>query len=108
MTIKVNFKMGLASYQIDVDEKDPMDALHTAIVLSNPRRECNICKAVDGFYFTSNKDKEGNTYVNVKCQCGSRSKLGQYKAGGYFWHEFEKYEPKPKENTGEDEGSEQR
>ena len=95
MIIKTNFKMGGATYQIDVDEKSPMDALHIAIVLSNPKRQCNECKNEEDFYFTSNKDKEGNTYVNVKCgKCEARSKLGQYKAGGFFWRDFEKYEPK--------------
>lgn len=95
MIIKVNLKLGNASYQIEVDEKDELEALNKAIVLANPRSKC-LCGNNDPskMYFTSNKDKEGNIYVNVKCAaCGARSKLGRYKTGGYFWHEFEKYVP---------------
>lgn len=99
MIAKANLKVGNVTYQFEVDEKTELDTLHKIIVLSNPRGKC-ICGNVglENFYFTTNKDKEGNTYVNVKCaKCGARSKLGLYKTGGYFWHEFEKYEPKPKE-----------
>jgi RNase P subunit RPR2 len=79
---------------LEIDERDEMETLSKAIVLANPRRQCNECGNTEGFYLTSNKDKEGNVYINVKCpKCGARSKLGQYKAGGYFWHDYEKYEP---------------
>jgi hypothetical protein len=78
---------------LEIDEREEMETLHKAIVLSQPKKECNICGESNGLYWTSNKDKEGNIYVNVKCPCGARSKLGQYKAGGYFWKDFEKYEP---------------
>lgn len=100
MIIKTNFKLGGNTYQIEVEEKDELDTLHKAIVLSSPRRYCIVCQKevnTDDCYFTTNKDKEGNTYVNVKHSvCGARSKLGLYKSGGYFWHDFEKYEPKNK------------
>jgi hypothetical protein len=79
--------------KLEVEEKTPMETLHIAIILANPRNYCNVCGSKEGFYFTTNKDKEGNTYVNCKCsKCESRSKLGQYKTGGFFWREFEKYE----------------
>jgi hypothetical protein len=79
--------------KLEIDERSEMETLHKAVVLSNPRNKC-VCGNVQGFYLTSNKDKEGNTYINVKCsKCGARSKLGQYKTGGYFWHDFEVYNP---------------
>jgi hypothetical protein len=90
MIAKANIKLGKVSYQFEIDEKDELDTLHKIIVLTNPRRKC-ICGNDDqeSMYFTTNKDKEGNTYVNVKCaKCEARSKLGQYKTGGYFWHEL--------------------
>jgi len=89
--------MGGVAYELTVDEKDEMDALHKAIVLSNPRTYCASCNTnilPEDVRMTTNKDKEGNTYVNMKHRCGARSKLGQYKTGGYFWHDFEKYVPK--------------
>ena len=91
--------------KLEIDERDEKETLSKAIVLSSPRGKC-ICGNTEGFYLTSNKDKEGNVYVNNKCpKCGARSKLGSYKAGGYFWHEFERYEPtsKPKQTYREEE-----
>lgn len=77
--------------RLEIEEQRELETLHKAIVLANPRRVC-VCKNMGGFYFTTNKDKEGNIYVNYKCpKCGARSKLGQYKTGGYFWHDFEVY-----------------
>jgi len=94
MQIKANLKMGKSTYQFDIDEAKDMDALHKAIVLTNPLTKCDECGNTEGFYFTSNKDKEGNIYVNVKCpKCGADSKLGQYKSTGFFWKNFVKYIP---------------
>lgn len=82
---------------LEIEEQNEMETLAKAVVLSNPRTICNVCGNKVGFYFTSNKDKEGNIYVNYKCTCGARSKLGQYKVGGYFWRDFEKWEGKQEE-----------
>ena len=79
---------------IEIDEREEMETLHKAIVLSNPPTKCTLCGGTD-LRYDSNKDKEGNIYVNLRCACGAKVKLGQYKAGGYFWHrDFEKYAPK--------------
>ena len=81
--------------RLEIDEREELNTLHKAIVLSNPRRKC-VCGNTKGFYFATNKDKEGNIYINFKCpSCGARSKLGQYKTTGFFWHDFEVYQPKP-------------
>jgi len=102
MKIKVATVVGGIKYELDVEERDELETLHKAIVLANPRKTCTNCKEI-GYatkYFTTNKDKEGNIYINVKCaKCGARSKLGQYKAGGYFWHDYELYERKRKEDN---------
>ena len=79
--------------KLEIEEQKEMETLHKAVALSNPRQECNVCKATTGFYWTTNKDKEGNIYVNYKCKCGARSKLGQYKNSGYFWRDFEQWVP---------------
>ncbi len=84
-----------ANITLEIEDKDELDTLHKAIVLSSPHTKCDICGNTSAFRFTSNKDKEGNTYVNFKCQkCGATSKLGLYKSGGFFWHRFENYVPK--------------
>lgn len=88
---------------LEIDDKSEMDVLHKAVVLAHPRGKCNLCESTGPFMLISNKDKEGNTYINNLCiSCGAKSKLGQYKAGGgYFWREFEKYVPKVKGLTDE-------
>jgi hypothetical protein len=87
--------------RLEIDERDEMETLSKAIALSNPKRKC-ICGNTEGLYFTSNKDKEGNVYVNLKCpKCGARSKLGRYKTSGFFWHDFEKYVPKEVPDNGQ-------
>jgi len=96
--MKATVKLG-DNITLDIDEQKEMETLHKAIVLSQPLRKCLLCQNVTSFYFTSNKDKEGNIYVNNKCgKCHARSKLGQYKTKGYFWREFELYTG----NTSED------
>ena len=84
---------------LEIEEQKEMETLHKAVVLANPRQFCNLCQGIS-FYWTTNKDKEGNIYVNVKCRkCGASSKLGQFKTGGYFWRDFAKYEPVKKEEN---------
>lgn len=100
MEIKVQMKVGDTAYQLHIDEKDEMESLHKAAVLGNPPKYCQECKNDKYFVLDSNKDKEANVYVNVVCtKCFAKAKLGRYKAGGYFWHKFEKYEGKKKETT---------
>ena len=94
MQIKVKTSIGKTEYEFNIEEKNDMESLHVAAILGNPPRKCTVCEQYEWFKLDSNKDKEGNIYVNVVCKCGAKSKLGQYKAGGYFWHKFEKYEGK--------------
>jgi len=95
MKINVKFKLSENVYEVELDEKDEMDTLHKAIVLSNPKKKC-ICGNTNGLYMDSNKDKEGNTYVNIVCpECNAKSKLGRYKTGGFFWHDFKVWGERP-------------
>lgn len=94
MKINTKVEVGGVVYEFQIDQAKEMDALHQAIVLSNPPRFCNECKNPKDFKLDSNKDKDGNIYVNICCQnpsCFAKAKLGQYKSGGYFWHRFERY-----------------
>ena len=76
---------------LEIEEKDDMETMYKAIALIDSPKYCNICQKSKDFTFVSNKDKEGNIYINVKCTCGAKAKLGQLKAGGYFWHKFTQY-----------------
>jgi len=85
---------------LEIEEPKEMETLNKAITLSTYPKKCSNCQNTDGLYFTSNKDKDGNIYVNIKCPaCFARAKLGILKAGGYFWHQdFVVYEPKSSTN----------
>jgi hypothetical protein len=95
MKATAKVKIGTVEYVFEVDEKTELDTLHKISVLANPPDVCNECKnsnADKGFRLQSNKDKEGNVYVNIQCnKCKANAKLGLYKSGGYFWHEFKMY-----------------
>lgn len=105
---KVQFRVGEGSYELEIDEKDEMDTLHKMAVLANPpglaEAKWQVPQIVSGHRFSldSNKDKEGNTYVNIVCRGQdsngqwqtAKAKLGQYKAGGYFWHKFDVWQGK--------------
>lgn len=92
MKITVNTTVGKTNYSFEIDEQDEMLGLHKAAVLGNPPNLCTECGNDEDFKLDSNKDKEGNTYVNVVCnRCTAKAKLGQYKTKGYFFHNFEIY-----------------
>lgn len=101
MTGNVKFKIGETVYELHLDDRDEMETIHKMAVLGNPPTYCK--EMPDGrMSLDSNKDKEGNVYVNVVCkgkdQSGQfaiyKAKLGRYKTGGYFWHGFEKWDMK--------------
>lgn len=99
MKITVQTKLGNANYTFEIEEKDDITALHKAAVLGNPPLFCDECSndKSEKFKLQSNKDAEGNTYVNVECDvCTAKAKLGIYKSNGFFWKKFEKYIPKTK------------
>jgi hypothetical protein len=92
--INVETKLGQAVYRFEIEEKSDIEALHKAAVLGNPPLLCDECgnDKVDQFKLQSNKDAEGNTYVNVECNiCTAKAKLGLYKSGGFFFHKYAKY-----------------
>ncbi len=97
MKARVTTQVGSATYTFSFDDGKDMDILHSCAVLGNPPSHCTECKNNQYFRLDSNKDKEGNIYVNVVCKkCGAKAKLGQYKVGGYFWHKFEIYQKETK------------
>jgi len=95
MKSKIQFKYGETTYVFEIEERDDMETLHKTFALGNPPRECRLIP--NGKYtLQTNKDKEGNIYVNAVC-AGSvggefkvaKAKLGQYKTKGFFWHNWE-------------------
>lgn len=100
---KVNFTLGRATYELEIEEGSDLDTLHRLIVLGNPPTYCGACKTDGKVDLDTNKDKEGNTYINVRCwNCGAKAKLGQYKTKGYFWHKFEVYNKDAAQTSGKE------
>jgi len=93
MKASVKTKLGNVEYTFEIDEKSEIDTLHKIAVLGNPPVFCDECgnDKPETFKLQSNKDSEGNTYINVECVCGARAKLGIYKSNGFFWRKFERY-----------------
>ena len=97
MKATVKTKIGSVIYEFEIEEQKELETLHKAIVLTSPIKKCNVCESIgyENKYLTTNKSttEEGTfTYVSCKCaKCGARSTLGQYKAGGYFWKDYEQY-----------------
>jgi len=112
---KVQFKVGNATFALEVEERSDLETLHKLAVLGNPPLYCK--ELPNGFYsLESNKDSEGNIYVNVVCkgknEAGEfqvyKAKLGSYKSGGFFWHNFklDEYALKRREKEAENEVAE--
>ncbi len=86
--------LGKVEYLFEIEEQDEIQTLHKVAVLGNPPTFCDECGNEDPneFKLISNKDKEANVYVNVRCKkCDANAKMGLYKSGGYFWHIFKKF-----------------
>ncbi|MHA1225108.1 MAG: hypothetical protein ACTSPV_00030 [Candidatus Hodarchaeales archaeon] len=81
----------------EIEEKNELDAMSMAGFLSSMPSKCKLCGS-DNVHLTSNKattDEGTYTFVKVICEdCNARSQLGQYKTGGFFWKQWEKYTPK--------------
>lgn len=102
-------KLKNSSYTFEVEEKDDKEAMLKAITLANPRLFCGVCRDLGLENKTlearkSKSDKGTFIYISVRCnglegKCGSRSTLGTYQDGGYFWKEYERFEGKQQTTT---------
>jgi len=93
MKIKINKAIGKTSVQFEIEKESEMEALFLTGFLASTPTKCN-CGSED-VEFTSNKAK-GYMFVKVACKkCNAVSQLGQYKDGGFFWKNWEIYNPSP-------------
>lgn len=92
MQIKISRVINGISYMFDVSNEKALDALVDGALFTSMSDKCGLCKS-ENIHLSSNKAK-GFTFVKMLCSdCNARSQLGTYKEGGYFWKEWEKYEP---------------
>ena len=96
MKARVTTKLNDVSYTFEFEGGKTREMLHYVAVLGNPPKSCSRC-GEPNVRLDGNKDKEGNIYINVVCpNCNARAKLGEYRSGGFFWHDFTIYKPKDK------------
>jgi len=91
MKIKINKKIGDATFLFEVEEAKDVEALAKAGMLASVPDVCALC---GGEVTLTGRKAKGYTFVEVRCKkCNATSSLGQYKEGGFFWKRFEKYQP---------------
>lgn len=97
MNIKITKTIGKVALEVDIDEKDPKEALSQATFFMQPDY-CGLCKEKN-IIWTSNKAKTDSgtfTYIKRRCmngECKATSTMGEYKDGGFFWKQWEIYVP---------------
>jgi len=95
MKIIIQKKVGKTDLTFNVEDQDELQAMSKAGFFSGIPDKCKICES-ENVHLSSNK-AQGYTFVKVICKdCNARSQMGQYKDGGSFWKEWEKYVPPAK------------
>lgn len=102
MKIQVKKQIGKNELIFSTDEPDFDKAMSEILPFSQPDY-CGLCKN-DKVIFEVQKgssDKGTFTYVKRKClKCNATSTLGKFKDGGYFWKEWNIYNPdQPKQQA---------
>jgi len=93
MKIKIKKVIGTAELEFDIEHDKDREALAMAGFLAEIPTKCGTC-GDENVKFTSNR-ADGFIFVKVKCNhCLASANMGEYKEGGFFWHQFVKYEPK--------------
>lgn len=100
MKVKITKDIGKVKYSFEIDKEKGLDALSEAGFLSAMPTKCKICES-ENIHLATNKAK-GYVFVKMLCEdCNARSPIGQYKEGGFFWKEWEKYTPPAATGEGE-------
>jgi hypothetical protein len=98
MKILIKKTIGNTEYTFEIEDEKGLEALSLAGFLAEMPSKCSLCGSEE-VCLSSNKAK-GYTFVKVKClKCNARAQLGSYKDGGYFWKNFEKYQPPVNQET---------
>jgi hypothetical protein len=103
MQVKLTKKIGDVTLELNIEGSDLKDALFKASFLWDEDAVPKYQKELADFvglpvYWKARKTKEGDIiYVERKCYSKdgriATSTLGSYKQGGYFWHQWEIYNP---------------
>lgn len=98
MKIIVSKKVGDIDYTFEVEEEKEKEALAKAGFLSGMPTTCGVCGS-GKIHLASNK-AQGYVFIKMLCEeCNARAQIGEYKDGGFFWKDWEKYEPPSKRKT---------
>lgn len=105
MKVTSSVQIGDVSLTFEIEDVNVKAAMLEAIGLATPREVCNICGHVglEEKRPQSRKTKGGEyTYIEVVCPCGAKSVLTDYKTGGHYWREYERYEGDPPQHDDDD------
>jgi len=97
MDIKIKKTIGKTDFEFDIlNERDDFEALVKASQVAMMPTKCGLCGS-ENITLSSNKGKTKDggevTFLKVICHdCNARSQVGQYKSGGTFWKNWEKYQ----------------
>lgn len=94
MKITVTKKFANADMSIQIEDSDDKKSLAKALIFTQPDI-CRECGGTDIRWDSNTAQTDEGTFIYVKriCRkCGAQSNLSSYKAGGYFWNKWEKYE----------------
>ena len=96
MKITIKKTIGSSEFVFEVEEDKEIDALFAAGTMASAPAKCELCGSAN-VQLEGNK-AQGYTFVKVLCKeknCSGRSQLGQYKDGGFYWKNWEKYQLQP-------------
>lgn len=97
MKINITKKVGDTTLQFQVEDPKDVETLFQAGCIASIPTVCGLCGSEE--VSLSGNKKDSYTFVKVHCnKCGANSNMGQYKEGGFFWKQFEKYESHKEEN----------
>lgn len=94
MKVTTTTRIGGVDITFETEDSDTKSALLEAIGLATPRDTCNVCGGVglDTKRLNSYRTSDNIVYVTVECECGAKSDLGTYRAGGHFWKEYARFD----------------
>jgi len=97
MKIKLIKTIGDSKLEIETEEKDIKIALANVLLLTQ-KDKCSKCGSEEIEFHTNKATTEDGTFIYVKRKCMNKtcnasSTMGEYKGGGFFWKEWEIYQP---------------
>jgi hypothetical protein len=100
MKVTISKKIGKSTLQFQVEGEKEKDSLAKASYFTTIPDVCGNCQS-ENISLDSNRTEEF-LFIKIKClDCNFRSNMGELKAGGIFWKQWEEYVAPLKQKTDE-------